>query len=162
MQFDTYPYSNEGKHYPNEDDFDYRQEEDGGLWIVADGLGGHVKGEVASRLAVQYTLTKLARQPMPQDAEILKAMAEINQVIRGESGPCTTVVCAICRDQILKYFNIGDSRFYYFHDGHLVWHTADHSVAYSLYYSQNEIRYDDLRFHPDRSRLTHALGASDN
>lgn len=159
MKTKTFLYTNPGAHTPNEDAIDFTADETSGVWALADGLGGHARGEQASQYAVKaitaLTFDDLSENPFGD------AYQAINAHIFAENGPRTTLVSAVLKDNALHFANIGDSRLYYFRNGELFQRTADHSVAYTAYAS-GEVSYGDIRFHPDRSRLIRAIGASEN
>lgn len=115
---------------------------DMGLLVLADGMGGHRAGEVASRLAVDTILEQLIpaqRGPVTDDMESLlrigRAVEKANQrlldacVGRPElSGMGTTVVAAMFRDSHIYYAHIGDSRLYRVRFGRMRRFTRDHSL----------------------------------
>ncbi len=115
-------------------------DQDLGLYVVADGMGGHKGGEVASRMAVE-TIRDVIKNSFakdqgmrPQDL-VLKAYAEACRVIYEESennralkGMGTTVVTVLDRDGKLFIGNVGDSRAYLIHAPHIWQLTDDHSL----------------------------------
>lgn len=158
MKTKTFLYTNPGAHTPNEDAIDFTADETSGVWALADGLGGHARGEQASKHAVK-AMTALSI-PKLTDELFEDSFQTINAEIFAENGPRTTLVSAILKDGELRFANVGDSRMYYFRKGELFQRSADHSVAYSAYAS-GEVNYGDIRFHPDRSRLIRAIGTSE-
>lgn len=160
MDTATFTFTNPGGHIPNEDALGFREYENGGIWVLADGLGGHVNGEDASNLAVKTTLEdyKPDREP---DADYERELyKKLNQAINKLHGPKTTLVTAILKDGILNYANVGDSRLFFFHNGQCEKITVDQSVAYT-FYQTGEIKFDEINHHEDRSRLLRALGSSE-
>jgi protein phosphatase len=129
----------------NEDAFTVRS--DLGLFVVADGLGGHAAGNVASTLAVEAITAFLETPDMtwPGDADgavsdpralLVASIKHANHVIhraaatnRTNRGMGTTVVAALTRESRVWFAHVGDSRMYLFRDGHLVQLTQDHTVA---------------------------------
>jgi protein phosphatase len=129
----------------NEDAFTVRS--DLGLFVVADGLGGHAAGDVASALAVEAIAAFLETPDMtwPGDADgavsdpcalLVASIKHANNVIhraaaanRTKRGMGTTVVAALTRESRVWFAHVGDSRLYLFRDGHLVQLTQDHTVA---------------------------------
>jgi protein phosphatase len=138
-----------------------------GLFVVADGMGGHAAGEVASRIAVEVFQEKLAELPLiPADVERL--MTEANRRVReraeGDSteGMGTTLVGLVLIDNggaaSLMVFNIGDSRCYAWSaETGLEQITTDHSVVQELV-DTGTISSSDARRHPDRNVVTRAIG----
>ena len=139
-----------------------------GLWAVADGMGGHAAGDVASALAVS-TLAELSGE-LPLAAEaVVAAIQRANARIRagaherGAAAMGTTIVGAALVDDgagpAVLVFNVGDSRCYEL-AGQLVQLTTDHSVVQELV-DQGLLRPEDARLHPDRNIVTRALGVED-
>ncbi|MEZ0472571.1 PP2C family protein-serine/threonine phosphatase [Luteimonas salinilitoris] len=133
-----------------------------GLWLVADGMGGHEYGEVASALA-RETVVRETRQGTPlvqairiADEEIIRASRQ-----RHDSLPMgTTVVAARVTGNRFEVAWVGDSRVYLWHAGKLVQLSQDHSYVQELI-SQGTISVDQARHHPHRNVVTQALGVTD-
>ena len=132
------------------------------LFVVADGMGGHAAGEVASEIAVK-TIGELA--PSTADAEALGRAVEqanrdiINAAIAGEGreGMGTTVTAAVLERNKLVIAQVGDSRAYLLHNGELTQLTRDHSLMANMI-EAGQITPEQARFHPNRSVITRALG----
>jgi len=147
------------------------------LFIVADGMGGHQGGEVASRLAIE-TL-QIAYQDATPDA-LAEAIAVANHRIRNEGdadpdlrGMGTTVVALalmpeepdpdepvddnVDPPQHLLIANVGDSRGYLFRDSSLTQLTEDHSVVADLV-REGRISAEEAEVHPQRNIVTRVLG----
>lgn len=132
------------------------------LFVVADGMGGHAAGEVASEIAVK-TIEELA--PNHADAEALGRAVEeanrdiINAAIAGEGreGMGTTVTAAILERNHLVIAQVGDSRAYLLHNGELTQLTRDHSLMANMI-EAGQITPEEARYHPSRSVITRALG----
>jgi len=132
------------------------------LFVVADGMGGHAAGEVASEIAVN-TIQELA--PDHADAEALGHAVEeanrdiINAALAGEGreGMGTTVTAAILERDKLVIAQVGDSRAYLLHNGELTQLTRDHSLMANMI-EAGQITPEEARFHPNRSVITRALG----
>jgi PPM family protein phosphatase len=136
------------------------------LFVVADGMGGHEGGELASSLAVS-TLSELGEAPTMQAVQdvVGRANAVIRQVEADRpelSGMGTTLVGIVAiEEQGQPYwlaFNIGDSRLYRFANGSLSIVSHDHSVVQELI-DAGELQHDEVATHPDRSVVTRALGS---
>jgi protein phosphatase len=140
----------------------------GHLLIVADGMGGHAGGEIASRLAVdtfreKYFRAQLASGDDP--APVLRAaLYEANNRIvqRGEEHPelrgmGTTCTAAVIRGDHLWIAHVGDSRLYRFRSAALELLTVDHNLAASLL-SEGKINAAEAETHRGRHILTRALG----
>lgn len=139
------------------------------LFAVADGMGGHVGGEVAARVAIDALLSTFTREPTTDG--LLSAFSEANRSVWQESqdqselhGMGTTLTAmalvggADGRDMI-ALANVGDSRAYVFSEGRITQVTADHSLAEERM-RQGEMTEEEAAVHPQRHILTRALGVS--
>ena len=163
--FETASLSNAGGRDGNEDWCDFRMNGKSGLWVLADGLGGHRGGEIASRLAVDSALASFVADsrvsPELLTAHIERAHATVLERQRTESdltGMRTTIVMLLASEEAALWTHSGDSRLYWFRAGKLRAQTKDHSVPQRLA-DAGEIRPEQIRFHEDRSRLLRSLGA---
>lgn len=132
-----------------------------GLWLVADGMGGHDHGEVASALA-RDTLVREVREGRDLAEAIQLADAEIirHSSRRATVLPMGTTVAALhLRGGQYTVAWVGDSRAYLWHDG-LVQLSEDHSYVQQLI-EQGAITADQARTHPHRNVVTQALGVTD-
>ena len=139
------------------------------LYAVADGMGGHVGGEVAARVAVE-TLER-AFEHSPTIDGLLGAFTEANNAVWQESllnadlrGMGTTLTAMALvggtgGKDVLALANVGDSRAYVFSDGELSQVTADHSLAEERM-RHGEMTEEEAAVHPQRHILTRALGVS--
>ena len=133
------------------------------LFAVADGMGGHEAGEIASEITVN-TLAELA--PSQLDAEGLTAAVEAANynVIKaprqgiGRDGMGTTLTAAMLEGERLLIAQVGDSRAYLLHKGHLQQITRDHSLMADLI-EAGQITPEEARVHPNRSVITRAIGS---
>ena len=132
-----------------------------GLWLVADGMGGHEFGEVASALA-RETIVKevragktLAEAIRAADQEILRQSQR-----RAEALPMgTTIAAVLVRDNRFEVGWVGDSRAYLW-NGELRQVSQDHSYVQELI-EQGAITPEQARTHPHRNVVTQALGVTD-
>lgn len=132
------------------------------LFAVADGMGGHEAGEIASEITVN-TLAELA--PSHLDAEGLTAAVEaanynVMKAPRqgiGRDGMGTTLTAAMLEGERLLIAQVGDSRAYLLHKGHLQQITRDHSLMADLI-EAGQITPEEARVHPNRSVITRAIG----
>lgn len=134
-------------------------------FAVADGLGGHDKGEVASGLAVAAVLEEFEKNGLYPDflpAVFEKSQSRLlscqKQVPATSDMKTTLVVCCIDTNTI-RWAHVGDTRLYFFERGRLKKRTLDHSVPQMLVYA-GEIKEKDIRFHPDRNRLMKVMGSA--
>lgn len=133
------------------------------LFVVADGMGGHEAGEVASEIAIN---TLLEKAPSSPDGEgLANAVRAANIAIIsaaaqgvGRPGMGTTMTAAQIFDDQLVIAQVGDSRAYLLHEGTLQRVTRDHSLVADLV-DQGRITEEEARVHPQRSVITRALGS---
>jgi serine/threonine protein phosphatase PrpC len=137
----------------------------GPLWIVADGMGGHAAGEVASRLATDTALASwVDGAPQPASSALRNAIRAANTAVHdagaeaGRRGMGTTIVALTLAGTEVIIGNVGDSRAYRVRDGDCRQLTTDHSrVAEML--RMRMISPEQAANHPSRSMLTRSLGA---
>jgi protein phosphatase len=142
----------------NEDS--YINNESLGLWVVADGVGGNVHGDLASQLATQ-SLERKIRQGSELSQAILEADAAIVDAVSKDesfSGMATTIVA--CRFDAYHQFQlawVGDSRAYLLDQSGISQLTSDHNHANTLF-DLGVITADEVQTHPGQHELTQALG----
>jgi serine/threonine protein phosphatase PrpC len=140
MQFSVYQLSRKGGREKNEDRMGYCYTRDAGLFALADGMGGHPEGEVASQLALQTLSALFQREARPKLAEPLRFLHESiiaghHQLLRyaGERGlidtPRTTIVACLIQGSAAYWAHCGDSRLYLVRGDKLVARTRDHSYS---------------------------------
>ena len=149
MKISYYAYTNKGGRPNNEDSICCGLQNRRGVFVLADGLGGHSSGEVASGLAAQAIWEGCAGAEI-LDSETLKGqLEEANRlVLEGQKVPGredmkTTAVALALEGDLAFWAHVGDSRLYRFSDGQLVFATRDHSVTYMKYLG-GEISYMDV------------------
>lgn len=153
-------YSNVGGRANNEDTVMVaRHGSDRFCAVVADGLGGHGGGELASARASELICGRWAGQV---DREVLGnlVLAANEAVLAIQTPQCsmkTTVVALTAMPGLAVWAHAGDSRLYRFHEGKLEFQTMDHSSA-QIGVMLGQITTDQIRFHPDRNRVLRALG----
>lgn len=138
-----------------------------GLYLVADGMGGHSAGQVASRLAVESAVAALGdlESATATPTERLRiAVAAANRAIfttaqeKSElTGMGTTLVALLAGGQRIALAHVGDSRAYLVRGGRIRQLTDDHSLVAELV-RRHEISAQDALMHPQRHVLTRALG----
>ena len=134
------------------------------LLAVADGMGGHAAGEVASRVAIQ-TVATLDAEPDPPDAlaalrdALEGAQREIRERVAGDeslAGMGTTLTALLWTGGGLGLLHVGDSRAYLLRDGELRQITHDHTFVQELV-DAGQLTEDEASVHPQRALLTRAL-----
>jgi len=130
------------------------------LFAVADGMGGHVGGEVASTLALE-TMEKLFDHGAADLGDLVqganRAVFERSLLDRTVTGMGTTLTAALVEGDRVRLGHVGDSRAYLFRDGQLNLLTEDHTLVHRMVVS-GEITEEEAGTHPHRSILTRALG----
>jgi serine/threonine protein phosphatase PrpC len=165
LVFETATLSSPGGRKGNEDFLGYRAAESGGCWALADGLGGHRGGEIASRLAVLAALSSFDENPALTAEALHTHMVRANRAVLERQGADaermhmrTTMVILIASAEAALWSHAGDSRLYWFRGGKIQEQTRDDSVPQRLA-DAGEISADEIRFHEDRSRLLNSIGA---
>lgn len=143
-----------------------------GIFALADGMGGHNKGEVASKLAVENIVEFLKENLLQSndikfdyiDDIIKQAYNNVNHIIYEKSisslefeGMGTTLVIAILYKNNLCIANVGDSRCYLLNEDGFNKITVDHSVVEELI-KANVITKEEAKTHPRRNHITRAIG----
>lgn len=185
MKFDIFEYTSRGGRAVNEDCVDHRIFGDTAVLTVADGLGGHSLGEVASAVTVNTVLSSLESalenfrpiieapivETQNSDGEknlekiIEEAIEKANDAIlsiQQEKGQVlkSTLAMLLVTPLNIVLANVGDSRVYMLRQGEITEYTADHSVAYKKY-KAGEITREEIGFDEDQSALLRTLGSDD-
>lgn len=142
------------------------------LAIVADGMGGHLAGEIASKLAVTHAKNRWEQHPemtTAQEAEFFlgRLMEEMNEIVFTESlkdvrygGMGTTVVLTISTNQFATIGHVGDSRCYVRNEEGFKQLTVDHSYVNELVRT-GEISPNDAENHPNKNVLVEVIGTDE-
>lgn len=162
----------------NEDSFLVK--DDAGLYLVADGMGGHAAGEIASRIAaesvaefIEHTVSEDGTWPYAYDetttratnrltAALKVANTRVLEAMRKDSrlrGMGTTVVACLVDGEQASVAHVGDSRAYLIRDGELSRITDDHSWVFEQVQA-GMISADEAERHPLRNVITRALGGA--
>ena len=156
----------------NEDNFFAEADERRGVFVVADGMGGHAAGEVASEMAVQIVarnllaLTSVLEQSA--QAKLAQAMRDANRAIYDrmlaevdKQGMGTTASVLVLSDNQFLIGQIGDSRIYLLRDGALTQLTKDHSYVQEQV-DAGLLTPEQARYHPYSNVITRCVGASES
>ncbi|MDR0347633.1 MAG: Stp1/IreP family PP2C-type Ser/Thr phosphatase [Coriobacteriales bacterium] len=136
------------------------------LFVIADGMGGHAAGEVASELAVhifeEFSITgadpeALRHATIKSNSAIIRGAQEG----LGRKGMGTTLTAAVIEEDRLLIAQVGDSRAYLLQNGQLRQVTRDHSLVEELI-AAGQLTRAEARTHPNRSVITRALGSDPN
>jgi serine/threonine protein phosphatase PrpC len=138
MKFSVFQISRKGGREKNEDRMGYCYTNSSGLFLLADGMGGHPQGEVAAQLALQTISALYQKEAKPELRDVTgffntAIMAAHRQILRyaADGGlndtPRTTLVAAVVQGGMGYWAHCGDSRLYFVRDGELLARTRDHS-----------------------------------
>jgi serine/threonine protein phosphatase PrpC len=170
MRFSIYQESRVGRRKNNEDRVGYSYSRDALLMVVADGMGGHPQGEVASHIAVQLLIEAFRSEATPRLRDpsrfLENSLMRAHQAIldyamaRGLTDtPRTTCVACLVQDATAHWAHVGDSRLYHLRDGMIRTRTRDHSRVQQLV-DEGRIREEAMHAHPERNRIWNCLGSA--
>ncbi len=170
MQFSVYQESHIGGRNVNQDRMGYSFTRDALLLVLADGMGGHLHGEIAAQLtmsAMSALFQKHATPYVKKPERFLEEsfMAAHNEIHRYRElnhmpdTPRTTVVACLIQHNTAVWAHCGDSRLYWMRGGQVLARTRDHSHVENLI-SKGMIKPSERGTHPDRNKLFNCLGAS--
>ena len=135
------------------------------LFAVADGMGGHAAGEVASEIAIDVLAERAPEHP--DGEQLARAVEDANRAViqaaregRGREGMGTTMTAAMLEGERLVIAQVGDSRAYLLHQGTLQQLTRDHSLMADMI-EAGQLTPEEARTHPNRSVITRALGSDE-
>jgi serine/threonine protein phosphatase PrpC len=168
MRFAIFQDSLLGSRQVNQDRVAYSYSADSVLLVLADGMGGHLQGEIAAEIAVRITLSRFEREAKPkitrpkefltdsllaahraiEDHAITHAMAD---------SPRSTFVACLIQDKAAHWIHAGDSRLYLFRHGILIARTRDHSRVQHLV-DAGVITPKLAESHPDRNKIYSCVG----
>ena len=170
MRFSVYQESHIGGRKNNQDRMGYSFTRDALLLLVADGMGGHILGEMAAQIAMQ-TIASLFQEnanPYVKKPELFledaffAAHREIHRyraINNLPETPRTTIVACLIQHNNAMWAHCGDSRLYWMRGGQILARTRDHSRIETLI-AQGKVDASERDTHPDRNKLFNCLGAS--
>ena len=162
FMIETTGITNCGGRKQNEDAIRVKQNGNNICLVVADGLGGHGGGQIASSIATDTIIKCYERNGLNSQQKVEEAFDEADDYVKdAQTNSCkmkTTMVMLCVEDKMAWWAHIGDSRLYHFHNGQLIHQTLDHSVS-QMAVLMGEITKEEIRFHADRSRILRALGS---
>jgi serine/threonine protein phosphatase PrpC len=170
MQFSVYQESHIGGRKVNQDRMGYSFTRDALLLVLADGMGGHLRGEVAATILMQTMSTMFQKNATPYvkkperflEEAFIEAHDEIHRYKVANNlpdTPRTTAVACLIQHNIAIWAHVGDSRLYWIRRGQIVGRTRDHSHIEHLI-EKGLADPADRATHPDRNKLFNCIGAS--
>ena len=170
MKFTIFQESRIGRRKNNQDRLAYCYSRDALLMLVADGMGGHLHGEVAAQITVQFVTQAFQRDARPTLHDpvlfLSRALTNAHSAILDyafdknlEEAPRTTVVACIVQEGFAYWAHAGDSRLYLLRSGRFVGQTRDHSRV-QLMMDQGLIDAREAARHPGRNRIYSCLGGT--
>jgi len=168
MKFTIYQASRQGGRKNNQDRVAYSYSRDALLMVVADGMGGHLHGEIAAQIAVQVMTDQFQKMAKPRlddpmaflDETTTLAHYAINDYAVEQDLleiPHTTCVAAVIQDDLAYWAHVGDSRLYLFSDGILIARTEDHTMVAQMV-RDGLITEEEAGTHPERNKVSNCLG----
>jgi len=153
-----------GRDY-NEDSVQYVEKDGVFAVVVADGLGGHGGGQIASSIVTADVTRLFLDSPLTEASAVQDIFKKVNSAVLSRQTPQlmmrSTGVCLFINDGTIVWGHAGDSRLYHFLDDRLLTHTLDHSVS-QMAVLTGEITQEEIRSHVDRNKVTRAFGGSED
>ncbi len=163
MNFSIHQASHIGNRKYNQDRVAYAYGHDALLLVLADGMGGHLHGEVAARMATETFIESFPQHSVDPSIFLTDTMRAAHRRIMelpqnaDHAFPGTTCVAALIQDGRLYFGHAGDSRLYLFRNGAMIARTVDHSIV-QLWLQAGMIDEAAARVHPRRNQITNCLG----
>ena len=167
MKFSVHQASLIGDRKYNQDRVAYAYRNDALLLVLADGMGGHLHGELAATIAIETFVELFAQHPEPTFADpqvfLTDAMRHAHHRImqlphdKDVGFPGTTCVVALVQDGKFYAAHAGDSRLYLLRENAVLTRTRDHSMV-QQWFDWGVISEEEARIHPRRNQITNCLG----
>lgn len=169
MRFSVYQESHIGGRRNNQDRMGYSFTRDALLLVLADGMGGHIQGEMAATIALQTIGTLFQENATPYvrkpekflEDSFFAAHREIHRyrdIHKLPETPRTTIVACLIQHSSAYWAHCGDSRLYWMRQGEILARTRDHSRIETLI-AQGKVDPSERDTHPERNKLFNCLGA---
>ena len=169
MQFSIYQESRRGARKSNQDRIAYCYSRNALLMLVADGMGGHLHGDMAAEIAVEFITQAFRREAKPRLSDPRSFLGQAlngahRAIIRNADdrglaeAPRTTCVACVVQDDAACWAHAGDSRLYHIRDGAILAQTKDHSLVQQLI-DRGRVQEDAVATHPQRNRIYNCLGS---
>jgi serine/threonine protein phosphatase PrpC len=168
MKFAIYQSSRQGGRKYNQDRVAYSYSKESLLMVLADGMGGHLHGEIAAQITVQMLAESFQKQARPLIKDPFSFLEQVMNNVHEAIGdyalehalletPRTTCVACIIQQGTAYWGHVGDSRLYLFRNGQLLARTRDHSKVQQLF-EQGQISEAQMTTHPERNKIYSCLG----
>lgn len=169
MKFSIFQESRVGARSYNQDRMGHWQSGKSLLMVLADGMGGHLNGEIAAQLALESIAGDFRTEAKPMLANpehfIFNAIRRAHGRIVAKApllglpeSPRTTVVACVVQEGFAYWGHVGDSRLYLIRNGRIVTRTRDHTRVQQLI-DAGRIREESVSSHPDRNKVLQCLGS---
>jgi PPM family protein phosphatase len=170
MRFTIFQESRIGKRRTNQDRVAYSYTRDALLLVLADGMGGHLYGEIAAQISVQFIAQSFQQEARPKVTDpvlfLSRVLSNAHHAILDYAFdkhlsdiPRTTIVACLVQDGVAHWAHAGDSRLYLIRKGRLLTQTRDHSRV-QLMLDQGLLDAEEAAVHPGRNRIFSCLGGS--
>lgn len=167
MNFSIHQASHIGNRKYNQDRVAYAYSKDALLLVLADGMGGHLHGELAAGLAIETFVDAFAHLGQSHIDDPLRFISDTMRLAhehimkfpadKEKAFPGTTCVAALIQDGKMYWGHAGDSRLYLLRDDEVLVRTRDHSVVFQ-WLEWGMISAEEARIHPQRNQITNCLG----
>ena len=170
MRFTIYQESRVGKRRTNQDRVAYSYTRDALLLVLADGMGGHLYGEVAAQISVQFIAQSFQQEARPKVSDpvlfLSRVLSNAHHAILDYAFdrqladvPRTTIVACLIQDGVAHWAHAGDSRLYMLRRNKVIAQTRDHSRV-QLMLDQGLLDAEAAAVHPSRNRIFSCLGGN--
>lgn len=170
MKFDVFQETRVGARPYNQDRLGHWSTSEALLLVLADGMGGHLYGEIAAQISVQFIAQSFQQEARPKVADpvlfLSRVLSNAHHAILDYAFdknlsdiPRTTIVACLIQDGVAHWAHAGDSRLYLIRRGRLLAQTRDHSRV-QLMLDQGLLDAETAASHPGRNRIFSCLGGS--
>ena len=170
MRFTIFQESRIGKRRTNQDRVAYSYTRDALLLVLADGMGGHLYGEVAAQISVQFIAQSFQQEARPKVSDpvlfLSRVLSNAHHAILDyafdkqlSDVPRTTIVACLVQEGVAHWAHAGDSRLYMIRKNKLAAQTRDHSRV-QLMLDQGLLDAEAAAVHPGRNRIFSCLGGN--
>jgi serine/threonine protein phosphatase PrpC len=169
MKFAIFQGSRTGARPYNQDRVGHWATSEALLMVLADGMGGHIRGDLAAQFAVDAVATAFRTEAKPALADpeqfVFNVIGRAHSSIISQAArmglpesPRTTIVACVVQEGVAWWNHVGDSRLYLIRKGRVAARTRDHTRVQQLI-DQGRIREEAAATHPDRNKLLQCLGS---